>query len=149
MLTKKLFDGIIQDVTALGAAPFFGFLILLSFIQNLIGLSVELLLGFILSYAAAIIIRLFHFKERPKKESHRNMIEKLAASSFPSLHSMRVTIYCLLFASTFPNPLTWVAFTALALSVYYSRYYLQKHFITDIVWGAIIGALIAAFLIIY
>jgi undecaprenyl-diphosphatase len=141
----------IQRITNEGfkEASFFGglfFYIFLSAFVFALGerlLFLQLALSFILTYSATLLIRFFYYKERPIKEKYTNFIERLESSSFPSLHSMRVSAMFVIFHFYFNNFWISTLFLTLAIAVFASRYSLKKHFLEDIMAGAIFGVVIA------
>jgi membrane-associated phospholipid phosphatase len=146
-INKSFIQRIIND--GLKEASFFGglfFYIFLSAFVFALGkniLFLQLVAVFILTYSATLLIRFFYYKERPRKEKYTNFIERLDASSFPSLHSMRASAMFVVFHFYFNS--LWISelFLSLAIAVFASRYFLKKHFLEDILVGAILGLGIA------
>jgi undecaprenyl-diphosphatase len=137
----------IEDSSAFGSLSFFLFLIFLFLILGEVKLGIWLILGFILSFAFVIIIRLFYFKERPQKKEYKNIIEKINASSFPSLHSWRI-VMIFVFLSYYYNSIYLVIFLGIiAILVFFSRKYLKFHYWTDIIFGAIFGLIMSLLIV--
>ncbi|MEK6818538.1 MAG: phosphatase PAP2 family protein, partial [Nanoarchaeota archaeon] len=103
-------------------------------------------LSLILIYLITFAIRFIYYKPRPKKQSHKNLLEKLDASSFPSMHSARITLLCLIFTSVYLNLYSVLLSALLILLVSYSRIYLKKHYFSDLVGGVILGILVYFFM---
>ena len=103
-------------------------------------LLVPLIAGSILTAGIVILIRIFYFKNRPKKETHTNFWERVDASSFPSLHTARIVFLALLFSTYFDNLHLTILCTITAALVSYSRIYLQKHDWIDVFAGVVVGA---------
>ncbi|MBN2094503.1 MAG: phosphatase PAP2 family protein [Candidatus Aenigmarchaeota archaeon] len=136
---------ILEQVTSFGGMFFHLFLICFMFALGEIILSLQLFASFILTYAVTLVLRLAHFRDRPKKLAYSNIIEKVEASSFPSLHSMRVSaIFCLFYLFYGPG-LVSLIFLGTALAVFLSRHWLKKHHPSDILAGAILGVLVGIF----
>ena len=133
---QKQLHQFFQDVTAMGGFAA-SLLLTLLFISS--PLLIPLIAGSVLTAALVIIIRLFYFKPRPKKEEYSNLWEKIDASSFPSLHAARVVFLAILFSVHFANQYLTILCTIVAILVAYSRIYLQKHDWIDIIGGAVIG----------
>ena len=99
-----------------------------------------LLFGIFIIYFLTFVIRIFYFKSRPKKVKYSNFIEKIDASSFPSVHAARTTFILLLLLVYFVRSfflaggLIFVAFLAC-----YSRIYLMKHDKVDVFGGIVLG----------
>lgn len=88
------------------------------------------------------LIKIFFPKTRPNAQKYTNLLEKIDAGSFPSLHSSRITIvYLTLFS--FANLLIFkIIFISIIPIVMLSRINLKKHFLTDIIGGFVIGLII-------
>jgi membrane-associated phospholipid phosphatase len=88
------------------------------------------------------LIKIIFPKTRPNGQKYNNLLEKIDAGSFPSLHSSRITIvYLTLF--TFANLFLFKGiFISIVPIVMLSRINLKKHFITDIIGGFVIGLII-------
>ena len=134
-----------DDLTIFGSAIFSLFLIVLFSTLGFIDFSIKLLMSFILAYLVTILIRSFYFKERPKKQEFSNYIEKIDASSFPSMHSIRGSIYTTLFFLNFNNTYLISLFFILMIIISFSRYINKKHHLSDILAGLLIGMLIGFF----
>lgn len=131
-----------RDITSLGSLWFYVlFLIFFLILEDYSSLKV-LLSGFVLVYLAVIIIRSLYFKNRPKKYPYNNLLEKLDASSFPSMHAMRTGFLTSFFIEYFKNSLISILLIILALIILYSRTYLKKHDWKDVIAGAVFGALV-------
>ncbi len=131
-----------RDVTSLGGALFYGILVLFTLLVQEYSLSLNLIVGFLITFVVTVIIRKFYFKNRPNKEDYSNFVERIDASSFPSLHASRVTFLTLLMSYHFN--FEWkitTFFVILALLIAYSRIFLKKHDKWDLLGGAILGIL--------
>jgi len=127
-----------RDVTSLGSTGFY-FIIILFFIANQKTiLALQLLAGYVISYGIAILIRLAYFKNRPKKETYNNTIEKIDASSFPSVHTARTVFITNVLAAQF-SQMTTTFFIILTALVCYSRIAIKKHDWKDILGGIALG----------
>src|SRR3989344_4049904 len=92
-----------RDMTSLGSLWFYAiFMAFFLILSDYASLKV-LLSGFILMYFAVIIIRSIYFKNRPIKYNYNTTIEKLDASSFPSLHAARTAFLSGFFIEYFNN----------------------------------------------
>lgn len=140
---EKLFCRLIEEATFFGGSFFFAFLAAFLFFTGKDLLSLRLIALYVLSLGLAVLIRLFYFRERPDKEKYTNLFEKLDSSSFPSLHSMRVAGLFVLFNSFYGSFFISVIFLGVALLVFASRYFLKKHYVSDILAGAVLGMVLA------
>ena len=101
---------------------------------------IVLILGQSVIYLTTLIIRLFYFKNRPNRIRYRTLLEKLDASSFPSIHAARISflfIFLVIFVAK--DVLFILLFFILTLLVLYSRIYLEKHYLIDVIGGVILG----------
>ena len=133
---QKQIHEFFRDVTAMGGFAA-SLLIILLFLTS--PLLVPLIIGSVLTAAFVILIRLFYFKSRPKKEDYSNFLEKIDASAFPSLHAARIVFMAILFSGHFANLYLTILFTFTAALVSYSRIYLQKHDWVDVAGGVVVG----------
>ena len=131
-----------RDITSFGSLWFYIILIIFFLVLKDYAVLKRLLTGFILIYLIAILIRSLFFKNRPKKYPYGNLIEKLDASSFPSLHAARTFFLAIFFIEYFKNNLMSMLLIILALIVLYSRTYLKKHDWKDVTAGAVFGTLV-------
>ncbi len=99
----------------------------------------KLLFGAAASYLIAGIIRIVYFKDRPNKESHSNFIERIDASSFPSIHAFRVSYILIVFSHAFQNLTATILIFTSAFLVCVSRIYLRKHDYVDVLGGIVLG----------
>jgi len=135
-LIKKFFE----EVTFFGGVFFYLFLVVLFYILGKTDYSIILILAFLFIYFVTFIIRLFYFKPRPEKTSYSNFIEKIDASSFPSVHAARITFLALFLIFSFT--LNYIYIFMIVISwflIIYSRKYLKKHHISDLVAGIVLG----------
>ncbi len=131
----------IKEITALGSLVFYSLLLLFFLtIQDFLMFQV-LLVGGIITFIVTVLIRSFYFKDRPNKQDHKNWIERLDASSFPSLHAARATFLALVFMFKFQHLYTSIFFILVALLIMISRAYLKKHDWIDLSLGAFLGLL--------
>ena len=146
-LFKSGFDIIIEDISTLGASPFYIFLVVLFLILGFTKLFFWMAIGFVVAHVIVIIIRWLFPKTRPKKVRYQNFVEKIDASSFPSHHSLRMAMMVIFLALFFKNIYLTVFMISTALVVLFSRYYLKRHYIFDILGGAGIGVLLSLLIV--
>ena len=138
---QKKLDDLFRDLTSFGSAGFFALVLLLTLFLNG-SLFIDLLMGFIITLAVVVIIRSIYFKDRPHKQDFHNFIEKIEASSFPSLHSARITFLALTFSYYFSNRFVSVFCILITTLVIYSRIHIKKHDWVDVIAGMILGGLV-------
>lgn len=130
-----------EEVTALGSMTLYGLLLLVVLALQEYSLFWDLLWGVAITYVICLGIRLLYFKHRPKQRQYRNIIERLDAASFPSIHASRVSFLALHFSTYTGSWLLSIVLSLLALLVFYSRITLQMHDWKDISGGVIVGVL--------
>ena len=140
---KRQKNDFFRDITSFGSLWFYAILIVFFLITGDYSSLLVLLSGFILIYFATIIIRSLYFKNRPQKYPYNNLIEKLDASSFPSMHAMRTGFLASFFIAYFKNSLVSILLAVLALVILYSRMYLKKHDWNDVLAGVVLGVFIS------
>ncbi len=134
-ITKDIFTAI----TNLGSAVFYTILVIFLLLIGKLKLGIYLALGLIIAYTFVFILRLFYFKERPKKEEYTNLFTKINASSFPSLHTMSSMYTAIVLANEIKKPIITGFFILISLLIGYSRMHLKKHYFIDVLFGLVLG----------
>ncbi len=139
---KKQIKSLSRDVTSLGGLPFFLFVVVLFACFNEFVFAFRLLIFLALGYIVVAAIRFVYFKERPKKKPYRNWLEKLDASSFPSLHAARTVGLAFFVADYFT--VFWLSALLFCVAglVCLSRITLKKHDFWDVAVGIVLGWLL-------
>jgi len=132
-------DELWQDIKGLSGIPMFVVVILVSFLIGMQKLAVQLIIGLMLAYAITTIVRLLYFKRRPDGEAYKNIIQKIDASSFPSLHAMRAAVLATILGISFSNRWLTILFALCAVGVAVSRVITKRHYTFDVIAGLIIG----------
>jgi undecaprenyl-diphosphatase len=133
---------LLQDLKGMSGVPVFGLIIIVSFLLGEKSLAAQLFAGIVIAYAVTILIRVLYFRQRPDMEKYHSFIQKIDASSFPSLHSMRAGVLGTVLALHFSNPLLSALFVLCSVAVAASRVLLKRHFVSDVVAGLVIGVII-------
>lgn len=134
--TRRIF----QEVTVFGGIIFYLLVILLFLILGKFNHALILFVALVIIYFVTWIIRSLYFKKRPKEMEYKSYLGKLDASSFPSVHAARITFLFLFTLIMFTSNILLVGLALImCIGVIYSRIYLKKHFITDIIGGIILG----------
>ncbi len=141
----SMFHELMQDVRGLSGLPLVLVLVIVAFFVGEIVLSAQLFFTLVVSYALTILIRLVYFKHRPEKRKFTNVVGKVDASSFPSLHAMRASILATLFSLFFNNIFLSIMFFFLAVCVGYARVVQKRHYKIDVLAGFILGIFVAYF----
>ena len=101
-----------------------------------------LLFALLINEIFCSIIKILFPKKRPTGQTYKNLIEKIDAGSFPSIHASRITIVYLTMFSNTENLAIKITFISVIILVFFSRVKLKKHFWVDVLGGFIIGGLI-------
>jgi membrane-associated phospholipid phosphatase len=127
-----------RDLTVFGSFVFYILILFATLLLKETTLFIHLLFGLSILVTAVVLIRAIYFKNRPRKESHHTIVEKIDASSFPSLHTAKAFFLAITFAQFGAFPVQIFLFLIAGLTGY-SRIYLQKHDWVDVIAGAILG----------
>lgn len=111
----------------------------------------------LMSYGGGAVIKLLIYKPRPIPRVFSNRLQKIDASSFPSIHTTNATIIALIWAWRWhqsilhgADALSIIPLISLvgiiAVSIALSRIALQKHYAIDVLAGSLFGMLIAGLL---
>jgi membrane-associated phospholipid phosphatase len=128
---------LVEQLTHLGGLVFYCILLGFFALSGRRGILLALLLSLIACMGFAVLIRLLYFKPRPKRIKHSNLLERLNASSFPSIHSMRALSLAFWLSLHFSSLVIAGYLVGLALLVMVSRLVLKKHDILDVFWGMV------------
>jgi|TARA_Y100000310_G_scaffold171597_1_gene171795 undecaprenyl-diphosphatase len=131
-----------DQITLFGGLIFYVFVLGLCLILNLMFLFNNLLISLILVMLLSTLIKYFYLKERPKKQKKDSLLQRLDASSFPSVHTMRAFSLAFWFSMFYSNTIITIYILIIALLVIYSRIYLKKHYLTDVIIGLIFSVII-------
>jgi len=146
-VSRKLIKILLDDFAFAGSVPFFLLVTMWSYFVGNIVLFYRLLYGLIISFVVIIIVKGLHYKDRPRKEEFSTFMEKIVASSFPSVHSLIVTGISTLLILSYPYPWVIAMTGILAILVYIQRYVSRKHFVIDIIGGFFIALAIIIFVV--
>jgi len=101
-----------------------------------------LLFALLINEIFCSLIKILFPKKRPTGQTYKNLIEKIDAGSFPSIHASRITIVYLTLFSNTESLAIKIAFLSVIILVFFSRVKLKKHFWIDVLGGFVIGGLI-------
>lgn len=149
MEIKPLVMKIVADLSSLGGLPFYIFFMIFFIFENQI-LSFKLLYMLIIGMIIGALSKIFYTKSRPAKDDKKAINEKsqrmiggilsrIDNSAFPSIHTMRITMFSLLMINVFHNPFSTLFFIILIISVGASRMLLKLHDIGDVFGGVFFG----------
>ena len=131
-----------RDVTAFGSLIFSLVAITAAYLLGQPALALQLLVALMLCYLIAFPIKVLFFKRRPDNQKYSNLLEKFDAASFPSVHAMRAVSFGIVLCAFFRDAVFTAFLALIALGVMYTRIRLHKHFLVDVAWGTVLGAVI-------
>ncbi len=139
--SKYFIDETLEDITSLGGITIYCTITIVSLFADF---KTGLRLAFMLfsAYLVTAVIKSIYKKQRPKEETYKNIIEKIHSRSFPSLHSMRITILAATFAQLLEQRIATLFLALLVIAVAWTRIQLKKHYLTDILGGIAFGIII-------
>ena len=88
-------------------------------------------------------VKFIYPKERPVPMPRNTIFQKYLAGSFPSVHTARITAFSAAIAAFYTNTAFILIASLVVICVGYSRIYLKKHYIIDVIAGFLIGAIIS------
>ena len=132
----------VHEVTSLGGTIIYSLIGIVFLILGNFRVFFQLLFGILAIFATVIIIKIFYFKNRPRKYKYSNFIEKIDASSFPSVHSARSAFLAAVLTNYFKYFIISAILAASVILVAYSRLVLKKHDLKDVLAGIALGILI-------
>jgi membrane-associated phospholipid phosphatase len=138
-ILKSISGLVVPSVTYLGNTLILAVIILAAFgfsFRSLIALA-----GLVIIEIVCIGIKFVYFRERPNKQKYTNIIERLDASGFPSVHAAR-SAFIFLYIASYSGIAVKVMLIGLILLVGISRLILKKHYLIDIVVGYALGVLV-------
>lgn len=140
-LHKRLLDDFFSAVTSFGH-PVFYVLVILILLKFNAPLAITLAFALLAVELLCIFIKLVYRKERPLPQSRDNFFDKIDANSFPSVHSARIALLVTITVSYYREMSVFVLGMIIMLGVGYSRIYLGRHYLKDVLAGFCIGIII-------
>jgi len=131
-----------HQISAFGGIALSGFAIVFSFLMGYRLLSYQLVVEILLAFAIVVLIRSIYFRQRPDKTTYKSWLGKMDASSFPSMHAIRVFGLATIISINFPKPAIIALSLLIASAVAVSRVIMKRHHISDVLVGSILGVLI-------
>jgi membrane-associated phospholipid phosphatase len=136
----NIFFHIFRDLTCFGGFTFYLLLIIGTLIFTLYDLFISLIIAFMIIMITSFLIRTVYFKHRPTKQKYNTFIEKIDASSFPSIHAARSIFLVSLFGSFISATIIeWTFLITIGIGVCVARIYFKRHDILDVVGGTVLG----------
>jgi undecaprenyl-diphosphatase len=142
---KPWLNAILAIITQLGSGPFWAAVYACIFIfgprvlRPLLAavIEAELAMLFII-----LFLRYLTRRQRPRPDCGGRLLDPWNHYSFPSYHSARMVMLSVLFGAHYGGSLAGMLPAAVLIG--FSRLYLEKHYLSDVLAGAAIGGLVAA-----
>ena len=96
----------------------------------------------VLSYAVTWPLRLIWFRPRPVPQAHGSLLQRIDASSFPSLHAVRGTAFWTLIAAVTWNPGVAAICALNVVLIAWTRTWLKRHHPSDVAVGMVLGVFV-------
>jgi len=140
--SKYIFDNFFSSITLFGTPVFYSLVVIMLIKINL-PFAIKLIVALVVTEAVCGIIKLAYPKQRPIPRPNKKFFEKYDASSFPSIHTARITALAVMLNNFYNDALLLFLSAALVVIVGYSRIYLKHHYSKDVAAGFAIGAIIS------
>ena len=138
-LAQRFYTEVVRDISSLGGFVFsvsIGLILgYMSFIQRDVDILLYYVIGQVMLVTIVAVTRLIYFKDRPEKMQYKGVIERIEASSFPSLHAARGMFCALTVGSIIGGPWAYLWFGFFGLGIGISRILLRRHDWIDIFFG--------------
>jgi len=130
-----------KQITELGSLTIILIAIFFSyFFDN--ALAIRLFAGVATVTIISFIIKAIFFRARPNKQPVNTLVERLDASSFPSIHSARITVLAFWLIMYVNDIILKIFLGCIGVLVAYSRIYLKKHYLIDVIAGFMLAMIV-------
>ena len=129
----------VRDITSLASVPIFILLFLLLLSLQEFVLFFQLFFGLVFIFASIVLVRTFYYRDRPNKQLYHNWVERMDASSFPSMHTARAFFLALIFSHFFNQLYATIFLLLLAALISGTRIVMKKHDWIDVSGGVVLG----------
>ncbi len=147
MKDSKVTKNLLNHISALGSKEVTLLIPIFFFLNDQINLAIKIFSGLVIVYIIGIIIRLIYFKERPNKKPRNNILQKIDANSFPSMHSSRSTFITICLIQYFNFEIKIILFFSIIyITILYARIHKKRHDYKDLLGGIFLGILPFIFL---
>lgn len=139
-LKKSFLNEFFSEVTLFGLPAFYLLVVLVLFKFNMV-FAPKLFWALIFVEIFCIFIKIIYKKERPIPQPRNDIFNKIDASSFPSVHSARISLLATVIYLYNRDLATLIVGLVLTILVGYSRIYLRRHYFVDVLCGVLLGLL--------
>ena len=133
----------IREISGFGGNPIYIAVMLSFLLTNHFTEFTYLFAAIIFAYAIVMAIRFTFWTKRPDyKTKPKNIWEKFDEGSFPSMHVIRAVMLAVALSLFFNNIIITITMIATVLLVGWSRIYLNRHYLRDVLVSVPIGLVI-------
>ena len=133
----------IREISGFGGNPIYIVVMLSFLLTNHFTEFTYLFIAIIFAYTIVMAIRFTYWKKRPDyKTKPKNIWEKFDESSFPSMHVIRAVMLAVVISFFFSSLIITLITIATVLLVGWSRIYLNRHYLRDVIISTPIGLVI-------
>lgn len=111
--------------------------------RNNLQLLIRAAIVFAIVELVCAAIKLSYRKKRPIPSVSKTLYQAYNSGSFPSVHTARAAAFSTIIAMVHNSKATIAAVFLLTALIAYSRIYLRKHYLIDVLAGFAIGAVVA------
>lgn len=130
-------------IVSLFGLPFFYIPVMIYFLETNKSVAFDIILIISLTELVCGAIKYIYPKERPVPMQRKTFVQVYMAGSFPSAHTARIAALAAAIALFYTNKILILIGALLVIGVGYSRIYLKKHYLVDVVAGLLIGVAVA------
>jgi len=142
LLPKRMLMEQVQAVSGLGTFVFNVILVFIFVLTKNFSVALSLFLSLVFIMFVGFFVKFFFFRPRPDKQKFRSLLEKVDASSFPSVHAARAVAVLVILGLFFHSFFWWFFLSVLAFLVGLSRIILKRHRLIDVLAGFVLGFLV-------
>ena len=139
-MVKKDASRILFRIISLFGTPFFYIPAIFYLLKINPRLAINVIIALVLTEVTCAFIKYVYPKERPIPMPRKTLFQKYLAGSFPSVHTARITALSAAAALFYANRRFILIASLVVIAVGYSRIYLKKHYLVDVIAGFLIGA---------
>ncbi|MBI2656176.1 phosphatase PAP2 family protein [Candidatus Woesearchaeota archaeon] len=142
MANKEALRNLFWAVSLFGT-PFFYVPLAAYFLKTNSKLAISLIFILIFNEVICGAIKFIYPKDRPVPMPNKTFVQKYIAGSFPSVHTARIAAFSITVIPFYTSKVLVLAALLAIIGVGYSRIYLKKHYLVDVLAGFLIGAIVS------
>lgn len=136
-------DDWMRDISGLGGFPLYATAVGVALAWGALDLALQLVAALAASHLLTYGLRLLWPRERPEIQTASTPWQRIDASSFPSLHTLRGSAFWTLVALYGGGWATFLIALGVIALLIWSRVWLRRHHLSDALAGAALGLAVA------